>query len=84
MTENPRTTCCAFGCKRGTRRIAGGPGLRWFLCAKHWPLVPRRLRRLSSRAYRKAMKTRTKRDWDRVARLWCKCIDQANRNQFGI
>ena len=83
---NEKITCSAFGCKRWTRRIEGGAEIhKVYLCTDHWPMVPKRLRRLMNKAFRRQdQPNRTFKDVRRTARLWQKCVDHANRNQFGI
>ena len=82
MTVTPfKTTCAAFGCNRYTRRI-GENGV--FLCPAHWPTVPKKLRTLTNKAWRRAERYGGQKNWRRVHRLWKKCVDAANREQFGI
>lgn len=77
MVDNPKTTCCAFGCRRWTRRF---PASWEYLCPDHWAMVPRRLRRLYSRAKRRADRYGGERDVARVRRLWAKCKAATERN----
>lgn len=82
MSVTPyKTTCSAFGCARYTRRI-GKNGL--YLYPGHWPTVPKRLCDLNNRAYRNAEKDMTLKNWKRAERFWDRCVDHANRAQFGI
>ena len=77
-----KTTCAAFGCTRFTRRIDSPRGV--YLCPTHWPTVPKRLRRLMNKAFRRQDERGNLKDQARVHRLWAKCVDAANREQFGI
>lgn len=84
--SNEKTFCGAFGCKRWTRRIGGGPEVhKVYLCPDHWAMVPKRLRKLMNKAFkRQDMPNRRFKDVLRVGRLWNKCVEKANNNQFGI
>lgn len=82
MTDlRPKVVCSAFGCHRWTRRF--GPNAV-YLCADHWRTVPVRLRRLQARAERRLKRDGGAKNLARAFRLWGKCVDHANRNQFGI
>ena len=77
MSENPKTTCAAFGCKRWTRRFPVG----WqFLCQDHYAMAPKRLRRLYQKSKRRLERFGGEKENARGARLWAKCVAAANKN----
>lgn len=77
----PKQTCAAFGCKRWSRQFHP----EWsFLCADHWQMVPKTMRRVHSRLFRRAKKFNTPELWARERRVWKRCIQAANHAQFGI
>lgn len=78
---HPKQTCAAFGCKRWSRKFPPG----WsFLCRDHHQSVPKALRRLHSRCLRRARKFDTPAMWKREARVWARCVKEANMAQFGF
>jgi hypothetical protein len=66
-----RLTCIIPGCRR-----THAPIWSEFICAKHWPLVPRPLRRAYARAKRK------RKPLEVVLRLWARCKTAAIRENF--
>lgn len=79
-----RTPCQIFGCKRTIKRFALPPQHEEWVCAKHWPTVPRRLRKLFFKAKRATQKHPTRKHVARENRFWRRCIAAAESEQFGI
>ena len=81
MTK-PKLICSAFGCKRWTRRYEGNdPTGTVYLCPEHWAMVPKPLRRVMNKRF-KRLRDRTGDEHEpmRVRRTWQKCVDAANKN----
>ncbi len=80
MTD--RLTCLVPGCKRTKQRT--GSGSEW-ICGKHWPAVPRHMRRRMYRAERRYRKTRNRRWWLIANRMWERCKKRAiDEALFGV
>jgi hypothetical protein len=69
MTD--RLTCIVPGCRR-----THAPIWNEFICAKHWPLVPRDMRRAYARAKRRRKPMAV------LIRLWLRCKAVAIRENF--
>lgn len=82
MTE--RTPCKIFGCKRTIKRFALPPQHEEWVCPKHWPTVPRSLRKLFFKARRAASKNPTPKNILRENRWWRRCVATAEAEQFGF
>lgn len=67
-----RITCLVPGCHRTTPR---GRYDQW-ICGKHWPLVPRDLRRAYARAKRR------RKPASALSRLWVRCEREAIAANF--
>lgn len=67
-----RIPCVVPGCKR-THKPAE---FSEWLCPKHWPMVPKRMRAAYSRAKRR------RKDWPLLNRLWRRCKMAAMREAF--
>ena len=80
MTD--RVTCLVPGCNRTTKRT--GPNTEW-ICGKHWPAVPKHMRRRLFKARRRYQKTSNRRWYWIANRMWRRCkaraIDEA---LFGV
>lgn len=78
-----RLRCCVPFCK-GTRGIRKGESElpeEW-ICSKHWPLVPKRLRRLHGMCKRALKQGRDV--WDVAERTWERCKRAAIEAAGGI
>lgn len=73
MTSGERVPCCVPGCRR-SHKPASFPE---YICATHWPLTDRKLRRVMFRA-------RRQRDWETAARAWRKLKRQAIEAAAGL
>ena len=73
------TACSAFGCLATSNH----PGSE-ILCAKHWQLVPKSLRRGLTSAKRRDRREHNDRSLSRIWLAWRRCVDAANFEQFGI
>lgn len=68
-----RISCCIPGCRRTCRNDRGYD--EW-VCAKHWSLVPKSMRR----AY--ASVKRRRKPWSAVNRIWRRCRTRAIEENF--
>lgn len=66
-----RITCLVPGCRR-----THAPDFKEWICAKHWPLVPRDIRRAYARAKRR------RKSQNALWRLWNRCKTAAIRENF--
>lgn len=73
-----RVPCLVPFCRR-TRAAEGTP--EW-VCGRHWPVVPRRLRALYAAAKRKWGRDPSPRNAARCARIWKKCREAAITGGF--
>lgn len=71
MTERPtypKSTCCVPGCPRWSRRFPG----EW-LCARHWKIVPRRLRRALTKLWA---------EWGAMGHVHSEIVDPEARRRW--
>lgn len=73
----PRITCCVPGCRRTIK--AGGDFTQW-VCGKHWPAVPKSMRKRLAK-YRRRAKIDAR--WQGVfCQMWMRCRDRAIEEAF--
>lgn len=76
-----RVQCCVIGCRRTTK---AGQGYDEWICAKHWPTVPKALRARYARAKR-LRRRRASKSMDRVVwQIWGRCKDAAFSEATGL
>jgi hypothetical protein len=80
MTDRMR--CEVIGCNRTRKRDA--PYSEW-LCPKHWPLVPKYMKRVLFRVHRRARRY----GYNRVIveaerRVWRRCVRAAIETSVGL
>lgn len=82
MITPPPAVCEVPGCTNCSQRFAG----QEYLCSRHWPMVPRRLRLRRARLRQRYARRRV--DSDRYNRvnmvIWRAMVKAAIRNAAGI
>lgn len=80
-SELMRTHCCILGCRRSTKHEY----IAW-ICVKHWKLVPKKMKRVFSRA-KKRYRLGQRRPSQQMAvidRLWERIVREATNISVGV
>ena len=78
-----RTPCCIPYCNRTTDELAVR-GREW-ICGKHWPLVPKNLKRLHARKKREAKRAADKERANRhAAMVWRRIKKRLTDSEVGL
>lgn len=72
MAESKRIACCVPFCRR-TASADRFPGADEWICEKHWPLVPRKVKLLKRRVEARMRRKPTVRNHEACMRVWDMC-----------
>ena len=82
-----RLTCAVPGCARTRGQRKGEQPIRdgeeW-VCGDHWRLVPRWMRAIKARAFRRAKRVYTPAHVRAALRIWARCKREAIERSVGI
>lgn len=81
MQAPDRIVCCVPFCRRTTRN---DKGYSEWICGKHWPLVPRHLKRRKRQAERIAKRGDRPAAWRLAGLIWQRCKREAIERAMGL